>query len=270
MKKLLIFMALLALTVLAFAACSAQIDITISGEDTSAAITSSQEETTMTTLADTSTSTTPTSTETPTYSLKGKKFLFLGSSVTYGSASNGYSFVDEIRKQGQCTVMKQAVSGTTLVDNGESSYVQRLLKVNKTFKANHVIVQLSTNDASQTKPIGKLTADDKRSLEDFDTTTVIGAIEYIVCYSMETWNCPVSFYTGTKYDSARYLTMVNALKKVQEKWGIGIIDLWNDPEMNAVSDADYKRYMSDPIHPTREGYVEWWTPKFLEHLKKYK
>ena len=43
--------------------------------------------------------------------------------------------------------------------------------------------------------------------------------------------------------------------------------------MNAVSDADYKRYMAnngtDGIHPTKVGYQEWWGPKFQEHLEQY-
>jgi hypothetical protein len=98
---------------------------------------------------------------------------------------------------------------------------------------------------------------------------IVGAIEFIIAYAKETWGCEVSFYTGTKYDSALYKKMVDALYDVQEKWGIGIIDLWNDPEMNAVSAEDYAKYMADPIHPTSLGYRLWWTPKFIAHLKQF-
>ena len=66
-----------------------------------------------------------------------------------------------------------------------------------------------------------------------------------------------------------YEMMVELLLEIQEKWDIGVIDLYNDPEMNAVSSSDYERYMDDPRHPTRVGYEEWWTPKFKEHLEKY-
>ena len=38
--------------------------------------------------------------------------------------------------------------------------------------------------------------------------------------------------------------------------------------MNAVSDKDYALYMGDSIHPTQAGYLQWWTPKFEEHLYK--
>lgn len=60
--------------------------------------------------------------------------------------------------------------------------------------------------------------------------------------------------------------MVEALLQLQEKWGITVIDLWNDPEMNAVSEEDYALYMNDSIHPTQAGYLTWWTPKFQQCL----
>ncbi len=214
------------------------------------------------------TTTVPVTTATPLYSLEGKTFIFLGSSVTYGSASGGTSFVEYIAKEGKCTCIKEAVSGTTLVDNGSSSYIQRMLNnIDTTIDADHFICQLSTNDASQNKTLGRVS--DSKNLEDFNTSTIIGAMEYIICYAKETWDCPVSFYTGTKYDSRLYERMIKALYDLQEKWDIGIIDLWNDEEMNSISEKLYDRYMSDAIHPTGIGYKVWWTPKFIEHLRKY-
>lgn len=206
------------------------------------------------------------------YPLNGKTLMFLGSSVTYGSASGGASFVEFVKIKGRCNVIKEAVSGTTLVDTDASSYVKRLVNnlgtKYKDTQVDHLVVQLSTNDATQGKPLGKLS--DETDKDTMNTTTVIGAIEYIIAYAKETWGCEVSFYTGTKYESLLYKRMVDALYDVQEKWGIGILDLWNDEEMNAVSDADYKKYMSDSIHPTIMGYREWWAPKFIAHLEQYK
>ncbi len=225
-------------------------------------------EKTTTTSETTTTETVPE--EPKEYSLEGKKFLFLGSSVTYGSASGGVSFADFIAENNNCTSVKYAVSGTTLVDSEANSYVFRLTKQagKKEKDIDHVIVQLSTNDATKNKPLGKLT-EGKDSLENYDTDTVIGAIEYIIHYSTAKWGCKVSFYTGTKYDSPVYKKMVDALYDIQKKWDIGIIDLWNDPEMNAISKNDYNKYMSDSIHPNKLGYEEWWTPKFEAYLKQF-
>ena len=61
--------------------------------------------------------------------IKGKTVIFLGSSVTYGSASGGVSFADYIEKRDGCEMIKSAVSGTTLVESGIDSYVSRLKKL---------------------------------------------------------------------------------------------------------------------------------------------
>ena len=54
-------------------------------------------------------------------------------------------------------------------------------------------------------------------------------MEYIIVYAKQTWNCPVIFYTGTKYDSKQYQQMVdfnNTFYQFQEWphgeiWGLG-------------------------------------------------
>ena len=277
MKKLVLLLVVLTFVSLVFVSCGGVDSVTTKNANitTEEAIMTTQAE--ITTILSTQTrveTKTPATTEDNTpkvYPLDGKTFMFLGSSVTYGSASGGTSFVDFIRVRGNCTVIKEAVSGTTLVDNGDSSYVKRfannLVAKYKDAKVDHLIVQLSTNDASQNKPLGKVIK--STSSTAMNTKTIVGAIEYIVAVAKETWGCEVSFYTGTKYESDLYGKMVEALYEVQKKWGIGILDLWNDEEMNAVSAADYAKYMSDPIHPTAIGYRVWWTPKFIEHLQKY-
>ncbi len=196
--------------------------------------------------------------------IKGKTVLFLGSSVTYGSAAEGESFADYLEKRDGIKSVKEAVSGTCLVDTGKNSYVSRLKKLDKSLNPDIFVCQLSTNDATKKKPLGKVS--DGYYEEDFDTKTVAGAIEFIISYVDENWGCPIIFYTGTKYDSKQYEKMVNLLYEIQDKWGIIILDLWNDEDMNAVSEEDYKLYMANGIHPTRAGYRDWWLPKFEELL----
>lgn len=196
--------------------------------------------------------------------LAGKHIAFLGSSVTEGARSKGVSFVEYICARNNCTYVKEAVSGTTLVDNGENSYVQRLQNnINIEERFDLFVCQLSTNDASQGMPMGEIS--DSVTLEDFDTTTVVGAMEYIICYVQQTWNCPVVFYTGTQFESEQYAQMVETLYRLQEKWGIGIIDMWNGLD---VTNADFELYMADSIHPTQAGYLEWWTPFMEQELYK--
>ena len=196
--------------------------------------------------------------------LKGKTILFLGSSVTKGFAAKNESFVDYLAKQDGITAIKEAVNGTTLVDDEENSYVARLKTMDRTIRADAFVCQLSTNDASQKKPLGAIS--DSKDPAVFDTHTVAGAMEYIIAYAQEIWQCPVLFYTGTKYDNAEYEAMVDLLLRLQEKWNIGVIDLWHNEAMNNTPDAQKKIYMNDDVHPTRCGYRDWWLPVIRQAL----
>lgn len=200
--------------------------------------------------------------------LHGKKIIFLGSSITYGEAADGYSFVDCLAEEDGIEPFKEAVSGTTLADTGEDSYVQRMKnKIDKNWKADAFICQLSTNDASLKIPLG--TISDTKELSDFDTETVLGAIEYIIGYAYETWNCPVIFYANPKYDSEEYEQMVKIMPDIQEKWDIGFIDMYNDEDFNNISAEQKKEYMADHIHPTKQGYTLWWPPYIEKYLIDY-
>lgn len=197
--------------------------------------------------------------------LKGKTVVFLGSSVTYGSASGGWSMCDYLQETCGCRSVKWAVSGTTLADIEEGSYVRRMLEAMDTQEeCDLFICQLSTNDASRGLEQGSIST----QRADFDTDTVFGAMEFIIDSVQKKWNCPVAFYTGTRYNSPAYQRMVDGLRIIAKKWDIHIIDLWDDPDMNAVTQDEYRRYMSDPIHPNREGYTHWWGPKFRDILER--
>ena len=184
--------------------------------------------------------------------LSGKTVLFLGSSVTYGSASGGVSFADIMAETTGCIAMKEAVSGTTLADLDETSYVSRLKKADPSTAVDLFICQLSTNDASRNIDLGE----------------VENAIRFILRYVKEAFSCPTVFYTGTYYESEAYANMIRLLYRLQAEFSFHILDLYHDEEMLAVTPEDYRRYMSDPIHPNLTGYREWWTPKFIEFCER--
>lgn len=198
-------------------------------------------------------------------SLKGTTIIFLGSSVTYGAAAKGVSFVDDIAKRDGCTAVKEAVSGTTLVDEGKGSYISRLKRIEEG-KADLFVCQLSTNDATQGKSLGKATPREQR--DGFDTKTIAGAIECIIAYAEKRWQCPNVFYTNPRYDSAEYMKMVALLHEIAKKWDISVIDLWNDDTFHAITPEERKLYMADAIHPTQAGYLRWWTPRIEDGLSQ--
>lgn len=194
--------------------------------------------------------------------LKGMNILYLGSSVTYGAYSQGVSFADYIAKRNGTNFVKEAVNGTTL-SGGNNSYISRMEKLDKGARFDLFVCQLSTNDATQNKPLGEIAGKDAQN---YDTSTVCGAIEYIIDYVGDIWNCPVVFYTNSYYESENYAAMVGALKQIQAEYGIGVIDLYTDEVFNDITAEQYELYMADEIHPTRAGYLEWWTPKMEKYL----
>lgn len=200
--------------------------------------------------------------------LKGKTVVFLGSSVTKGFAAHNNSFAEYIAKKDSCTCIKEAVNGTTLIDNGEDSYIERMRdRLDPKRPVDLFICQLSTNDATRKSPLGTLS--EETELEDFDVSTVYGAIEYIIAYVQKTWHCPVMFYTNPKYDSEDYAAMVEALLEIQKKWKIGVIDFWNDPKINEVTPEQRKLYLQDPIHPMKAGYAKWLVPVMEQKIADY-
>ena len=58
----------------------------------------------------------------PESSLSGKRIGFLGSSITYGFAANGVSFVDYLQARDGVVTTKSAVSGTTLAGTEADNY----------------------------------------------------------------------------------------------------------------------------------------------------
>ncbi len=200
--------------------------------------------------------------------LKGKVFYFLGSSVTDGMAAYNESFVDYISQRNQCIVVKNAVSLTKLRHDSNRSYIKRILKFDTNKKIDAFICQLSTNDAQDAEfedNLGEISQ--HTNYNELDVKTTTGAIEYIISYARNHWDCPVIFYTNSYFESMEYKKLIARLYQLQKKWDFFIIDLYNSPEMNAISQDKKDFYMlSDYIHPLRAGYKLWWTPYIEKEL----
>lgn len=200
--------------------------------------------------------------------MKDKTIFILGSSVALGAFSEQYAVGEYLAARLESDLVKEAVGATKMVDTEDSSYVARMMKnLDPEAECDLFICQLSTNDADPEVALGEIS--DSTNMEDFDTTTVTGAIEYIIAYAQNTWNCPVVFFTECRYNSDLYDGMVQRLKELGEKWEIGILDLWDNEEFNAISDEERELYMSDNIHPTKAGYRDWWGPELEKQLLDY-
>lgn len=231
--------------------------------------------------------------------LTGKTLYWLGSSVTYGTASGGVSMADYIAKRNGCTSVKEAVGGTTMLVtepnrdphgnvmvDGQTgkpylSFVERMPDgdFDPAADVDVLLCQISTNDAGKTYSDrwGEITASDVKDKDAFDTATTLGATEYIIAYALATWNCKIVLWSGAWFgenknpsipqtSGASYAALIEQMKPLADKWDIEILDLFNDEAFNGIAQKDYKYYMSDPIHPKKAGYLEWWTPAFEKFL----
>lgn len=224
--------------------------------------------------------------------LTGKTIYWLGSSVTLGMKSENYSMADYIAARNGATCVKEAVSGTTLIDEeywGKASYTVRMKDgaFDKSHKIDAFICQISTNDAKKENisKWGKITGGEVKDMSSFDVSTTLGAIEYIIAYAENVWDCPIYFYSGTYFSDkgerssknpkgSDYQKLIEETKKIIDKWNafdgyeVGLIDLFGDEELNNISKEKYDFYMHDPVHPYKAGYLEWWTPAFEKRLLK--
>lgn len=228
--------------------------------------------------------------------LAGKTIYWLGSSVTYGANSGGFAMAEFLAAKTGAICKKDAVSGTTIFDDGKTentgakSYTRRLRYGNVFDTNEHIdafICQISTNDAitNRLSKRGEITDSSVVDKTEFDLTTTLGGVEYIISYVTEIWKCPVYFYSGSYFGDSgsgarangnpsgtNYGKLVDEVKQVVAKWqdlgyDVDVIDLFNDAEFNnQVSDDYYKWCTNDPIHPMRAGYLNWWMPYFEQYL----
>ncbi len=229
--------------------------------------------------------------------LNGRKFLFLGSSITAGKCSGGTSFVEYVDKRNGSKSVKLAKSGTTLAKSKvANSYVERFSKWCKskpTYYPDVLICQLSLNDAVIGVPCGSLKGIDFNKLTGDSassylgqlysrTNTVAGAIEYITAYAYNKWpGCQVVFFTVRdvrqfKSYGQQYAEMRKMLFSAQKKYGkrakddtrnrIEIIDMWSNSSLTNLKGNTFFLYMNDVNHPKKAGYLKQWTPQFEKQL----
>lgn len=223
--------------------------------------------------------------------LTGKTIYWLGSSVTLGMESEGQAVADYIAARNGAVCVKEAVSGTTLIDepyktwfSSSDSYITRLntsVSFDKSAEIDAFVCQISTNDAKRenVSKWGEITAANVTDINAFNVKTTLGAMEYVIAYVYETWGCPVYFYSGSYFgddgltgsknpSGTDYAKLVQMTQEIADKWNaidgyeVHVIDLYNDGAFNNITDAQFKLYMRDPIHPLKAGYLEWWTPYF--------
>lgn len=193
---------------------------------------------------------------------------YLGSSITYGSKTNGRSFVEITADVTGNNYEKETVSGTRLaISSKEGSYVERFANLPVNPAPDYLMIQLSSNDFSAGIDWGEIST--SKELADLDSTTITGAIETLIAKAKKVWgDVTVVFYTcyieegWTKYDD--YKTYVNTtMKELENKWegDMVVLDLFNT---DYIRNASYLH--TDDFHPVEEGYAQLVVPEWINFL----
>jgi len=216
--------------------------------------------------------------------LAGLKITCTGNSITAATHSvPGHGYVEQIADAHGMTVDNHAIWGA-IIPQGHpraSGDVTDIGCIHDTLDdmdidADIVIMSGSINDCeyySDTNFLGEITGDFSTEL---DLTTFYGALEDMCKKALQRWAGKPIIYViehrmtldNTTYGQY-YLKLHEAIVKVMNKWGISIVDLFNDcPSLNYNEGYKTKYTTGDGTHPNYEGYERFYVPRVYAEIKK--
>lgn len=160
------------------------------------------------------------------------------------------------------TLTDESVGGTTIAvqDGRTDSIYERITSMSGDY--DYILFEGGTNDVSLSIRLGEIT--DGVNAE-FDTTTVLGALEGI-CQFLNTYyfNAQKLFiFVNKRVDGYFNKTneMFAKMKEVLKKWGIPYIDIGNVTNLGNWNDtvaSDY--FLADKLHSTLKAYKKFYLP----------
>lgn len=216
--------------------------------------------------------------------LYGMKISCTGNSITAATHSvPGHGYVEQIADAHGMTVDNHAIWGA-IIPQGHpraSDGVTDIGCIHDTLDdmdadADIVIMSGSINDCeyySDASFLGEITGDFSTEL---DLTTFYGALEDMCKKALQKWAGKPIIYViehrmtldNTTYGQY-YLKLHEAIVKVMNKWGISIVDLFNDcPSLNCNEGYKTKYTTGDGTHPNYEGYEMFYVPRVYAEIKK--
>lgn len=216
--------------------------------------------------------------------LYGKKITCTGNSITAATHSvPGHGYVEQIADAHGMTVDNHAIWGAIIPQghpraNGDITDIGCIHDTLDSMDADADIVVMSgsINDCeyySDASFLGEITGDFS---SDLDLTTFYGALEDMCKKALQKWAGKPIIYViehrmtldNTIYGQY-YLKLHKAIVKVMNKWGISIVDLFNDcPSLNYNEGYKTKYTTGDGTHPNYEGYERFYVPRVYTEIKK--
>ena len=216
--------------------------------------------------------------------LAGLKITCTGNSITAATHSvPGHGYVEQIADAHGMTVDNHAIWGAIIPQGhpragGDITDIGCIHDTLDSMDADADIVVMSgsINDCeyfSDASFLGEITGDFS---SDLDLTTFYGALEDMCKKALQKWAGKPIIYViehrmtldNTTYGQY-YLKLHEAIVKVMNKWGISIVDLFNDcPSLNYNEGYKTKYTTGDGTHPNYEGYERFYVPRVYAAIKK--
>lgn len=176
-----------------------------------------------------------------------KKGLLIGDSIT----DMGY-YIDSLEDITNSTAYKNAIGGSTITNNGDSSISARIANIDFT-KYDYVVIEGGTNDYEGAlhdgQPIG--------TIEDEENTTFYGALNSI-CKTIINSNPNITllFLTPTQragdwhpnLNGYKLIDYVDAIKKIGIRHSIPVLDLYAESGLNRYT---LNTFTTDTLHWSR-------------------
>ena len=200
--------------------------------------------------------------------LKGKKMLFMGDSISYGSGDGVSPFRTGRAWAGRIADLTGAITTNASVGGAKVSfqrgddnwvYSQYLPYVNEKFDI--IVMHGGVNDARHLRPVGALSEGKDEATLKKNQPNYAGGLEWIF-YNVSKTNPDAKLFfianhrldghaTGKAKDMSEYF---NIAKAACEKWGIIFIDLYNNKELNDKLETTTTKYLPDTLHLNAAGY----------------
>ncbi|MBR4034864.1 MAG: SGNH/GDSL hydrolase family protein, partial [Clostridia bacterium] len=201
--------------------------------------------------------------------LKGKKMLFMGDSISYGSGDGaspfrtGRAWAGRIQDWTGAITTNASVGGAKVsYQRGDDNWVYSQYLPYTKEKFDIIVMHGGVNDARHERPVGNLTEgkEDTKAMEK-NRTSYAGGLEWIF-YNVSKTNPDAKLFfianhrldghsKGHAKDMSAYF---NVAKEACEKWGIIFIDLYNNKELNDKLETTTTKYLPDTLHLNAAGY----------------
>ncbi len=199
-------------------------------------------------------------------SLTGKKALFVGDSISYGSADGigGQAWAGRLARDYGLQSHNASVSGWSFSTIRTGRITDQILNAPQE-EFDYVILHGGVNDAwgdgEMVAPEGQVT----RSYDPayFDVTTYAGGLEELIYetyrkYPTATVGYIINFDTPEAKTVGRLTSIADYYAKGMEickKWGVHVLDLYHDDVVNhQIMEVHTLNYMADAVHPNAAGY----------------